>query len=161
MRVLWLRRLPRGLTLRGNQKTRRPDAGATMPISSARVRLDVGLEQLANRGVRVPLRSGQRRVSQEFLNRAKVRPIGQQMRGERMPQGMRMQIPIYVSQTRVFFDDARHRPLRQPRAQMVKEHGLPVAPPTCLAQHILAQRLVGFESLFGFSAVRDDTLLVA
>ncbi len=76
----------------------------------------VNLQKLADRGVRVTLRGGQRRVAEQLLNGAEVRSVSEQVRGKGVPQRVRVQIPVYVDQAHIFFHDARHRPRRQARA---------------------------------------------
>src|SRR5262249_3096878 len=51
--------------------------------------LPVRLQQLRRVEMRVALRGAETRVAEELLNRTQVGPAFQQMRGERVPQGVR------------------------------------------------------------------------
>ena len=72
------------------------------------VRLVVHRHELADAGLRVSLRGRKRDVAEKFLNGAKVRAIGKQMRGKRVAQRMRMQAPVDITEPRVFFHEHAH-----------------------------------------------------
>jgi len=61
------------------------------------VRLVVDVHQLANGGMCVFLCGREGLVAKKFLDGAKIGAIGKQMRGERVTQRMRMQVPIDVA----------------------------------------------------------------
>src|ERR1700676_593701 len=70
------------------------------------MRLVVDVHELADRCMSIFLSGGKRLVPQQRLNSAKVGAIGEQVRGEGVPQRVRVQIPVLVYQAHVFFDDA-------------------------------------------------------
>src|ERR1700674_2059309 len=90
------------------------------------MRLVVNIHQLANGGVGVLLRGGQRLVAKKLLNGAEVGAIGEEMRGEGMAQGVRVKVPIDIDQTNVFLDDTADRALGKTAAGIVEEHGFRV-----------------------------------
>ena len=87
----------------------------TSPREVLRVRMGlvVDIHQLADGGVRVLLSSRKRPVAEQFLNCAEIGAIGKQMRGECVPQRVRMQIPVHIREPNVFFHDTSDGALRQ------------------------------------------------
>src|ERR1700746_818725 len=59
-----------------------------MPLC-LRVRFAVGIDELSCVDVGVALRRAEPRVAEQFLNGAQIRAGFEQMRGERVPQGVR------------------------------------------------------------------------
>ncbi len=128
----------------------------------------VDVHQLADGGMGVFLRGGERLVAEKFLDGTKVGTIGQKMRGERVAERVRMQIPIHIDQANVFFDDATHGTLREAAAGVIQKNRFGVrrgaaagARARRLQQKFLAQRPVFIESFLSFAAVRYDALFVA
>ncbi len=128
----------------------------------------VDVHQLADGGVRVFLRGGERLVAEEFLNGAKVGAVGEKMRGKRVAQGVRVQVPIHVDEADVFFDDAADGTLREAAAGVIEEDGFGVrrvamtaAGAGGLQEQLLAKRPILFEGFLRFCAVGDDAFLVA
>ena len=74
-----------------------------------RMRFVIHIHELLNAGLRVALRGGERDMAEQFLNRAQVRAIGEQVRGEGMAERMRMEVPIDVGEVRVFFHNRANR----------------------------------------------------
>ena len=133
-----------------------------------RVGLVIDFHQLADGGVGVFLRGGERLVAEQFLNGAEVGAVGKEMRGKGVAQRMWMQVPVDVRQAHVFLDDAADGALRQPAACVVEENSFRVrsgaaagARASGLTQKLFAQRPVFVERFLGFGSVRDDALLVA
>ena len=79
--------------------------------SGVRVRFVVNLHQLPDGRVRILLRCRERLMSQQLLNRPEVRAIRQQMRRKRVPQRVRMQVPINVHEPHILLNQAPHRTL--------------------------------------------------
>jgi len=65
------------------------------------------------------LRGGKRLVPQQLLNSAQVGAIGEQVRGEGVAHGMRVQIPVHIYQAHIFFDDAADGALREAPACII------------------------------------------
>src|ERR1700736_196531 len=107
------------------------------------MRFVVNLEKLADGRVGVSLRGGKRRMAQQLLNGAEVRSVCEQMCGESMPQRMRVQIPIHIDQTHIFFDDARHGSRRQARARMIEKNRLMISLAGRFSQDLIAYRTIG------------------
>jgi len=74
-----------------------------------RMRFVIHIHELLNAGLRVTLRGRERDVAEQFLNRAQVRAIGEQVRGEGVAERMRMEIPIDVGEARIFFNNRANR----------------------------------------------------
>src|SRR5258708_24168135 len=132
-----------------------------------RVCFVVDVHQLANRCVRIFLRSGKRLVAEEFLNGAEVGTVGKQVRGEGVAHRVRMQIPMHVCQANVFFYDATNGALRKAAASVVEEDCFAVrgtaTPPARprLQQELFAYRPICFQRFLRFAAVGNDAFLVA
>src|SRR5580704_15527038 len=94
-----------------------------MRESGVRVCLVVDFHQLADGSVRIFLRGGERLVAEQFLNRAEISAIGEQVSGKRVPQRMRMKVPIGIYQAHVFLDDAADGTLREAAAGIIQEDG--------------------------------------
>ena len=90
------------------------------------MRLVVNVHQLANRSVRIFLRSRKRLVTQQLLNRAEISAIREQVCSKRVPQRVRVQIPIDIRQPHIFFHDAAHGALRQPPPRIIQKHRITV-----------------------------------
>src|SRR5690349_4038764 len=124
------------------------------------MRLVVNLQQLADGGVRVLLRGGERLVAEEFLDGAEIGAVRQEMRGERVAQRVRVQIPIYVDETNIFFHDASNGALREAPAGVVQKDGLGVRRGATarggLRKQFLAQRPVTLEGFLRLGTVRND-----
>src|SRR5579859_6148272 len=86
----------------------------------------VDVHELADGGVGVFLGGGEGLVAEEFLNGAEVGAIGEKMGCKGVAEGVRMQIPIHVDETDVFFDDAADGALRETASGVIEEHGLGV-----------------------------------
>lgn len=86
----------------------------------------VDVHELADGGVGVFLCGGKGLVAKELLDGAEVGAVGEQMRGEGMAQRVGMQVPVYVDQADVFFDDAADRALREATAGVIEEDGFGV-----------------------------------
>jgi len=128
----------------------------------------VDVHELADGGVRVFLRGGEGLVAEEFLNGAEVGAVGEEMRGEGMAEGVGMQVPVYVDEADVFFDDAADGTLREAAAGIIQENGFGVrgfavaaAAVGGLQEQLLTQRPIFFQRFLGFRAVGDDAFLVA
>ena len=128
----------------------------------------VDVHELADGGVGVFLSGGEGLVAEEFLNGAEVGAIGEEMSGEGVAERVRVQVPIHVDETDVFFDDAAYGTLGETAAGVVEEDGFGVrcvamaaAGGRGLQEELFAERPILFESFLGFGAVGDDALLVA
>ena len=111
---------------------------AELRASGVGMRLIVDVHQLADRSVRVFLRGGQRLVSEQLLNGAQIGSIGEEMRGEGVAQGVRMEIPIDVHQANVLLDDAANGTLAQAAPGVIEEDGFIVrgaTHPACRLQY--------------------------
>ena len=111
---------------------------------------------------------GKRLVPQQLLNGAQVGAIGEQVRGEGVPQRMRVQIPVHVYQAHVFFDDAADGALRKAPAGVIQKDrfalrsgGAAGVAAGSLQQKLFAQWPVFIKSFLGLIAVRYDAFLVA
>src|SRR5690349_5980438 len=105
-------------------------------------------------------------MPEKFLDGAKIGAISEQMRGERVTQGMRMQVPINVGNANVFFDDAADGTLRKAPARIIEEdrfgmRRLSAAGSMLLTQELFARRPVFFQGFLGLGSVRNDAFLVA
>ncbi len=65
-------------------------------------------------------------MAQQFLNGAEVRAIGEKMCGECVTQRMRVQVPIDIHETDVFFDDTADGTLGQAAAGEIQKNGFGV-----------------------------------
>jgi hypothetical protein len=90
------------------------------------MRLVVDVHELADGGVGVFLRGGERLVAEEFLDGAKVGAVGEKMRGEGVAERVGVEVPIHVDETDVFFDDAADGTLGETAAGVVEEDGFGV-----------------------------------
>ena len=70
-----------------------------------RMRFVIHIHELLNAGLCVALRRRERDVAEQLLNRAEVRAIGEQVRGEGVAERVGVKIPIDVGEARVFFYD--------------------------------------------------------
>ena len=70
-----------------------------------RVRFVIHIHELLNAGLRVTLRRRERDMAEQFLDRAKVCAIRQQMRGESVAERVGMKVPIDIGKTRILLDD--------------------------------------------------------
>jgi len=118
--------------------------------------------------VGVFLGGGERLVAEEFLNGPEVSAIGEEMRGEGVPERVGVKVPVDVDETDVFLDDAAYGTLSETAAGVVEEDGLGVrcvamaaAGSGGLEEELFAERPILFESFLGFCAVGDDAFLVA
>ena len=107
-------------------------------------------------------------MAEEFLDGTEVGAIGEEMRGEGVAEGVRVEVPVYVDQADIFFDDAAYGALCEAAARVVEEDGFGVrrvavaaAGAGGLEQQLFAERPVFFEGFLGFGAVGDDAFLVA
>src|SRR5712692_5602694 len=126
----------------------------------------VDVHKLADGSVGVLLRGRERLVAKEFLNSAKISPVGEQMRGEGVTQRMRMEVPVDVGNANVFFDDASHGALRKTPARIIEEYrfgmGSWLANRTVrLLQELLAQRPIFLQGFLGLGSIRNDAFLAA
>jgi hypothetical protein len=87
-----------------------------------RVGFVVDVHQLANRGVGVFLRGREGLVAEEFLNGAQVRPVGKKMGCEGVSEGVRVQVPVYIDEADIFFDNATDGALRQAAAGVIEKY---------------------------------------
>src|SRR5258708_11909275 len=78
--------------------------------SSVWMRLIVNIHQLPDRCVRILLRSRERLVPKQLLNRPQVRAIGQEVCRKRMPHRVWMQIPVYAHQLYILLHDSPDAP---------------------------------------------------
>src|SRR5580692_6324000 len=92
-----------------------------MRESGVRVCLVVDFHQLADGSVRIFLRGGERLVAEELLNRAEISAISEQVSGKRVPEGMRVKVPIGIHHAHVFLDDATDGTLREAPAGIIQE----------------------------------------
>src|SRR3569833_1359478 len=126
--------------------------------SAPRVVLTVHLFQTLASHVCVDLCSRQITVTQQHLYDAQVRAVIEQMRGERVPQGMRRELFGYTGLTGVALDDvpeglARH-PITPPRREQIV--GL------ALEQNLTARAVEEFrQPAHGLFAQRNQPLPVA
>lgn len=81
--------------------------------------LVVDVHELADGGMSIFLCGGERLVAEEFLDGAEVGAVGQEMGGESVAQGVRMQVPVHVDKADVFFDDAADGALREATASVI------------------------------------------
>src|SRR5712692_6640273 len=102
----------------------------------------VDVHKLADGSVGVLLRGRERLVAKEFLNSAKISPVGEQMRGEGVTQRMRMEVPVDVGNANVFFDDASHGALRKTPARIIEKHCFHVRPQSATRYISLFQQLL-------------------
>jgi hypothetical protein len=86
----------------------------------------VDVHELADGGVGVFLRGGERLVAEEFLDGAKVSTIGEKMRGEGVAERVRVHVPIHVDEADVFLDDAADGTLGEAAASVIEEDGFGV-----------------------------------
>ena len=93
------------------------------------MRFVVDIHQLADRCVSVFLRRRERLMPQEFLNGTKVSSVGKQVRRKRVPQRVRMKIPIDIREPHVFLNQPSDGTLREPSPRIVQEDGLRVRGP--------------------------------
>src|SRR5713101_8501271 len=93
-----------------------------MRKSGVGVCLVVDFHQLADGGVGVFLRGREGLVAEKLLNGAKISPVGEQMRRERVTQRMRMQVPVDVGHANVFLDDTADRALCETPARIIEEY---------------------------------------
>ena len=70
-----------------------------------RMRFVIHIHELLNAGLCVALRGGERDVAKQLLNRAQIRAIGEQVRGEGVAERMGMKVPIDVGEARIFFNN--------------------------------------------------------
>src|SRR6185369_2142634 len=94
--------------------------------SGPRVTLLVCLEQPPSGHVRVALRGRNSRVSQQFLHSSDVGPSFEEMRGERMPKGMRSDPPPREQTPRILFHHRTDVAPGEGLPPAVEEHGRPV-----------------------------------
>ena len=80
---------------------------------SVGMRFVVDVHELADGCVGIFLGGGKGSVTQQLLNGAEVGAIREQVRGESVAQGMRVQIPVHVYQAHVFLDDASDGAMRE------------------------------------------------
>ena len=115
-------------------------------ILGMRVRLVVHLHQLLNTGVRVALRRGERNVAQQFLNRAQVRAVGQQMRRKGVAQRWGCRSQFTFARREYFFTIARTERVSAGRSDSEKR--LPfVFGSARIFQNFVAHRPVSFQRL--------------
>ena len=86
----------------------------------------VDVHELADGGVGVFLRGGERLVAEEFLDGAKVSAIGEKMGGEGVAERVRVKVPVDVDETDIFFDDAANGTLGETAAGVIQEDGFGV-----------------------------------
>src|SRR2546430_17297332 len=102
-------------------------------------------------------------MAEKFLNGAKIGPVGEQMRRERVTQGMRMQVPVDVGDANVFFEDSSDGARRKAAARIIEEDRFAVRLRSAtranrLLQELFAQRPVFFQRILGLSTVRNDEI---
>src|SRR5215831_11601297 len=103
----------------------------------------VDVHELADGSVSIFLGSGKRLVAEKFLDSAQIGAVGKQVGGKSMTQRVRVQVPIHVCQTHVFFHDAPNGTLREAAASIVKKNSLAVRRPTMtVARPRLQQKLI-------------------
>src|SRR5438132_14386845 len=105
-------------------------------------------------------------MAEKFLNGAKIGPVGEQMRGERVTQGMRMQVPVDVGNANVFFEDSSDGARRKAAAGIIEEDrfGVRLRSATCpngLLQELFAQRPVFFQRILGLRTVWTDPFVTS
>ena len=117
------------MTAQSRNRARLWSAGATLRV---RVGLIVDVHQLLDGCVGVLLGCGKRLVSEQFLDRAQIRAIRQQVRRECMSLGMRMQVPVDICEPHILFHNPAHTALRQPASAVVQEDGVDARPAAVL-----------------------------
>src|SRR6266478_3874989 len=137
-----------------------------MQESGVRVRLVVDFHQLADGGVSVFLRRGERLVAEKLLNGAKISPVGEQMRREGVTQGMRVEVPVDVGHANVFLDDTADGALCETPARIIEEYCfrmrvLLIAGSIRLLQELFAHRPIFLEGFLGFGPIGNDAFLIA
>lgn len=134
------------------------------------MRFVVDVHQLADGGVGVFLRGGEGLVAEEFLNCAQIGAIGEEMRGEGVPQGVWVKVPVHIDEADVFFDDAANGALRKAAPSVIEEDGFGVRRIAAAAtggaagrlrKQLIAKGPVFFEGFLGFRAIGDDAFFVA
>ena len=70
-----------------------------------RVGFEVGVLQALSRQVRIDLCGGQVRMTEHLLQRAQVATTGEQVRGERVAQGVRRHLLGQARRARMVLDD--------------------------------------------------------
>src|SRR5579862_3787487 len=90
------------------------------------------------------------------------------MGGKGVAQRVGVQVPVYVDEADVFFDDAADRALGEATAGVIEEDGFGVrrfavaaAAGGGLQEQLLTKRPILFEGFLGFGAVGDNAFLVA
>src|SRR5487761_109509 len=87
----------------------------------------VNRHELGDGDAGVSLRGGKRRVAEQFLNGTQIGSIREQVRGECVPERMRMQVPVVAEQSRIFLYDVGDHAPRQPASAQIEKHGACVA----------------------------------
>ena len=99
-----------------------------------RMRLVVDLGQVLEVEVRVNLRAGNARVTQQLLHGAQIAGGLQQVRGERMSQHVRVDVPSESPLDRPSGEPLLDRPRREPPSRAADEHGLALGRRQCRPQ---------------------------
>src|SRR5438094_7912692 len=87
------------------------------------MRLIVNVDQLLDGYLSVLLRGRQAYVPEHLLDRAQVCALGQEVRGEGVPQRMRARLEVGAEPPDVFLHQAVDRPGREPASTGVQEQG--------------------------------------
>src|SRR5438309_1358119 len=105
-------------------------------------------------------------MTEQLLNRAKVRAIREQMSGESMPQRVWMQVPVDVDQAHVLLDDAADGTLAQPAPGVIEKHRLRMRIAVAkgyvrLLPKLFPHRPVFLQRFLRFFSVRNDSFFVS
>src|SRR3569832_1440410 len=131
---------------------------ASGDASAPRMMLTVHLFQTLAGHVSVDLRSRQITVTQQHLYDAQVRAVIEQMRGERVPQGMRRELLGNTGFTGVALDEVPEGLARHPIAPPRREQVVGLA----LEQNLAARAVEEFrQPTHGFFAQGNQPLAVA
>ena len=98
-------------------------------------------------------------MAEQLLDGAQVRAVGKQMRGERVAQRVRMQVPVHVGEPRVTFHELADGFAGQTPSAMIQEHGLGAGLGARMLEKLGAQRQVSFQRLLRFRTVRNHAFL--
>src|SRR5439155_5227315 len=87
------------------------------------MRLIVNVDQLLDGYLSVLLRGRQAYVPEHLLDGAEVCALGQEVRGERVPQGMRARLEVGPEPPDILLHQAVDRPRGEPASAGVQEQG--------------------------------------
>src|SRR5947208_5008558 len=114
----------------------------------------VDLDESLRRYVRVPLRGGERGVAEQLLDAAQVGAHVEKMRGEAVPQGVRMHVALRPADERILREVARDGARGEPPAAAIEQERRSTA-------ELAAAREVGFQRRPRLLDERNDPFLAA